>query len=88
MNNTFKVSISIDETANLIHKTVVDSITGVLLDKYEINASGNKQCIVMVFDKYYSRVGNRLTLTVTIDNFEDYTRVHYVSGGGQGIIYL
>lgn len=35
-----------------------------------------------MFEKHYYRVSNRLTLTVTLDNFEDNVRVHYVSGGG------
>ncbi len=87
MENTIKVSISIEDTVNLIHEEVVNgSITGKLIDRYEINSSDNKKCIMMVFDKHYYRAGNRLTLTVIIDNLEDTTRVHYISGGGgQGL---
>lgn len=41
---------------------------------------------MMVFEKHYYRAGNRLTLTVIINNLEDITRVHYISGGGgQGL---
>ncbi|WP_313757050.1 DUF6054 family protein [Tissierella sp.] len=83
MNNTLNVSISVEKTVNLIYEEVVNcSITGELLDKYEINSLDNKKCIVMVFDKHYYRAGNRLTLTVIIDSLEDVTRVHYISGGG------
>jgi hypothetical protein len=42
----------------------------------------------MVFEKYFYRVSNRLTMTVIIDNFEGRTRVHCVSGGGsQGVFF-
>lgn len=83
MENTLRVSTSIEETVNIIHEEVVNgSITGELLDRYEINSLDNKKCVVMVFDKHYYRAGNRLTLTVIIDSLEDETRVHYISGGG------
>ena len=36
----------------------------------------------MVYEKHYWRAGNRLTLTVTIDNMSGRTRVHTVGGGG------
>ena len=35
-----------------------------------------------IFEKHYWRAGNRLTLTVTVDNLQGHTRVHLVSGGG------
>ncbi|WFA08246.1 DUF6054 family protein [Tissierella sp. Yu-01] len=82
MNNTFFISISIEEAAEKIYDAVVNgSITGELIDGYEI-AGHDKKCIVLVFEKHYYRAGNRLTLTVTLDDFEDNARVHYVSGGG------
>lgn len=40
------------------------------------------QCAVMVYEKHYWRAGNRLTLTVTIDNLSGRTRVHTIGGGG------
>lgn len=87
MDNTLKVSVTIDEAVDLIYEAVVNgSVTGELIDKYEINGLDNKKCIVMVFDKHYYRAGNRLTLTVVIDNLQDTTRVHYTGGGGgQGL---
>ncbi|MBC8589884.1 DUF6054 family protein [Wansuia hejianensis] len=87
MGNTLKLSITIDEAVDLIYEAVVNgSITGELIDKYEINSLDNKKCIVMIFDKHYYRAGNRLTLTVVIDNLQGNTRVHYTGGGGgQGL---
>ena len=39
-------------------------------------------CLVSVYEKHYWRAGNRLTLTVTVDNLQGRTRVYLVSGGG------
>ena len=41
-----------------------------------------REAIVLVFEKHYYRAGNRLTLTVTLDDFTGRTRVHCASGGG------
>ena len=57
------------------------SFTGELIDRYQIS-DGDKTCIVLVFEKHYYRAGNRLTLTVTLDNLSSVTRVHLVGGGG------
>jgi hypothetical protein len=83
MEQTFKVSISVQEAADIIYNEVVDgSITGELIDKYEIKDESTLKCMVMVFEKHYYRAGNRLTLTVVLDNLGSNTRVHYASGGG------
>lgn len=83
MEQTFMVSISIQEAADIIYNEVVDgSITGELIDKYEIKDSSTLKCMVQVFEKHYYRAGNRLTLTVVLDNIGGSTRVHYSSGGG------
>lgn len=80
--STFFVSIAPKDAAVLIHEEVVDgSITGELIDFYEIEEE-NSYIAVLVFEKHYSRAGNRLTLTVTIDDLHGKTRVHSVSGGG------
>lgn len=80
--NTFYVSIDVESAAAIINKEIVDgSITGELIDFYTVNEEKGSFA-VLVFEKHYWRVGNRLTLTVTIDDFSGKTRVHYVSGGG------
>ena len=80
--NTFYVSIDVESAAAEINKEVVDgSITGELIDFYEVNEEKGS-LVVLVFEKHYWRAGNRLTLTVTIDDLCGKTRVHYVSGGG------
>ncbi len=77
------VSISPQETEKLITSTIVEgSITGELIDKYTKDAENGASVIVLVFDKHYYRVGNRLTLTIVIDNIDGKTHIHAIGGGG------
>lgn len=84
---TITVNLSIDEVIERLNEAVVGgSVTGELLDTYEIHGPEELKTVVLVYEKHYYRVGNRLTLTVTIDNFEGASRVHYIgAGGGDGI---
>lgn len=71
------------ETLNLVTSSIVDgSITGELIDSHTVQGHDGKLCIVAVFEKHYYRAGNRLTLTVIIDNMDNCTKVHSISGGG------
>ena len=83
MESTYYVSCSMEQCGDLIHSAIVDgSITGELLDHYVLQGPNGLQCAVMVYEKHYWRAGNRLTLTVTIDNLSGRTRVHTIGGGG------
>lgn len=83
MENTIRVLIDINKAANLIENGILQSsMTGEMIDKYEILTPNNLKCIVMIFEKHYYRAGNRLTLTVTLDDFDGNTRIHYIGGGG------
>lgn len=83
MANTFTVNLSPDRAAELVRDAVEGrSLTGELIDHYAIGEKDGGRCLVLVFEKHYSRVGNRLTLTVTIDDLSGRTRVHTVGGGG------
>ena len=88
-NYTIYVSKDPATAADLISRYIVGgSISGELLDDYVLQHGESGYCRVMVFEKYYYRVSNRLTLTVAIDNFEGRTSVHCVSGGGgQGVLF-
>jgi hypothetical protein len=78
-----QINLQPEKAAELInHEIVEESITGVLIDNYVIHGDDGKMCIVSVYDKHYCRAGNRLTLTVVIDNMEGTTKVHCISGGG------
>lgn len=83
MSDTFFVSLDMNKAAEIIKKGVVDgSVTGELIDNHLISSQTGCSVIVMVFEKHYYRAGNRLTLTVTLDDFSGETRVHTASGGG------
>ena len=79
---TFFVSLSLSEAAEMIRNQVEDeSVTGELLDDYTISPEGGNVRI-LTFEKWFYRVGNRLVLTVTLDDLTGRTRIHVVSGGG------
>jgi len=81
--NDFHVKISLEETVKLLDSAIVGgSITGERIDYHVVSGENGCSCIVVVYEKYYYRAGNRLTLTVSIDNMENKTRVHAVGGGG------
>jgi hypothetical protein len=78
-----QVSLEPKQADEIVHQEIVNgSITGELIDSYVVHGGDGKLCIISVYEKHYYRAGNRLTLTVIIDNMEGVTRVHSVSGGG------
>ncbi len=89
MTNLY-VSISPNEVAKLITDTIVNnSITGELIDEYVTDTDNGKTVIVQIYEKHYYRAGNRLTLTVVIDNLSGRTHIHAIGGGGgQGLFRI
>lgn len=78
-----RVSLHPKQAAEIVNNEIVNgSVTGELIDSYVINGGNDKLCVISVYDKHYYRAGNRLTLTVVIDNMEGVTKVHCISGGG------
>ena len=82
MEDSYSVSLGLRECGEAIHAAVTDSVTGELVDHYELTHPGVGTCVVAVYEKHYYRAGNRLTLTVVLDDFTGRTRVHCISGGG------
>jgi hypothetical protein len=83
MEDTFFVSLDMRSAMNAIDNAVVGgSITGERIDQYGQGAPNGGGFVVLVYEKHYYRAGNRLTLTVTLDDFSGQTRVHCVGGGG------
>jgi hypothetical protein len=83
MGDTFFVSLDMRSAMEAIENAVVrGSITGECIDQYGQGAPNGGGFVVMVYEKHYYRAGNRLTLTVTLDDFTGRTRVHCVGGGG------
>lgn len=87
MADNFKVNLSLNETVKKIDDGIVSgSVTGERVDYYIATGNEDKGVIVLVYEKHYMRAGNRLTLTVCVDNLNEVTRVHaIVSGGGEGL---
>lgn len=83
MAETYFVSLDMQHTADLIDDAVLgDSFTGERIDQYSADAPGGGSLVMLVYEKNYMRAGNRLTLTVLLDDYAGHTRVHTVSGGG------
>ncbi|OUN05969.1 hypothetical protein B5G43_11135 [Flavonifractor sp. An92] len=82
MDGSYFVSLDLRSCGEKVHEAVTDSITGELIDHYEVSHPQGGTCVVAVYEKHYYRAGNRLTLTVILDDLTGQTRVHCISGGG------
>ena len=79
----FNIRISPQEAVRLLDQGIVEgSFSGERLDYYVPYHQGELLCVVVVYEKFYYRAGNRLMLTVTIDNLSGVTHVHSIGGGG------
>ena len=82
MASTFLVSLPAQQAMDVVYEAVMNSATGEVIDCYEIALAAGGKCIVAVFEKHFLRAGNRLTLTVVVDDFLGHARVHTIGGGG------
>lgn len=82
MQESYFVSLGLKECGERIHAAVTDSVTGTLIDHYTLEHPAGGRLAAAVYEKHYYRAGNRLTLTVILDDFTGRTRVHCISGGG------
>lgn len=85
--DNFKVTLGLKEAIELLDEGIVEgSFTGERVDYYVVHADNNHSVIVVVYEKHFYRAGNRLTLTVVIDNISGITNVHSIgAGGGEGL---
>jgi hypothetical protein len=78
----FNVNLSPLRAFNLIK----DNINGDLVDEEYREVGDGKYFGILVFEKYYMRVGNRASLVVIIDNIDGKTKVKSIgAGGGTGM---
>ena len=82
MAESYFVTLGGDGCRDLIYQAVTDSITGALIGSHAAAAEDGRRFQVDVYEKHYYRAGNRLTLTVILDDFAGDTRVRCISGGG------
>jgi len=82
MPRTEIYSLSLDEARSMIRRAIVEyNLSGELCDHYVVDSPAGR-CETLVFEKHFYRAGNRLTLTVVLDDFTGSTRVHCCAGGG------
>lgn len=78
----FYVNLTPGEAMKKIHEKVVNgSVSGTEIDSYDLKCSDG-EILTRIYEKYYYRSGDRLTLTVVADNLGGRTRIHTVGGGG------
>lgn len=85
--DNLKVRLSIKETVKILDEGIVTgSITGERVDYHVVTGNDDIGVVVLVYEKHFYRAGNRLTLTITVDNMSGVTKVHSVgAGGGEGL---
>ncbi len=79
----FQIRLDPLQAAGVVDRYLTEtSVTGEQIDQYILSSPEGRRCVVAVYEKHYYRAGNRLTVTVVLDDFSGTTRVHVVSGGG------
>lgn len=80
-NTQFKVDLSVLEAVRLLKRSSFAD----LVDQ-EIREVGNNHLAILIFEKYFIRVSNRVSLVVIIDDFDGNSNIKAIaSGGGRGV---
>ena len=80
------VNLSVEQAVNLIEKGNLGA-SFVIREIRNIRFSENKNCVVIIAEKYFYMVKGYVSVTIIIDNAEENTRIQIcASGGGEGII--
>ena len=72
------VNLSVKDTIKKMTEKIDSSMSGTVLDYHPLPSGG----AVIVYEKYYYRAENMLTLTAVVYPEDTNTHVHLVSGGG------
>lgn len=84
----FYVSLTPKAALDVLQQHIVQgSVSGTIIDVYE-RVVGERQVVVCVLEKYYMRTSNRASLTITLDNLENKTKVHAASSGAGSGAFL
>lgn len=82
----FYVNLEPYQVVNTIDMAMTGKISGRKVDQY-ITGDGVNTMAVLIYEQYYYRVQNRVTLTVIVDKVGGRTHVRLVStGGGTGVL--
>ena len=76
MADIFKVSISLDETVNILKNALEEFSLIRFCNNYNIQNSDEKRVVIMLCDRYHWFTQFSDSISVVIDEFEDKTRVH------------
>ena len=80
------VNLSVEQAVNLIEKGNLGA-SFVIREIRNIQFSENKNCVVIIAEKYFYMVKGYVSVTIIIDNAGENTRIQIcASGGGEGII--
>lgn len=88
-SDNFKVNLSLRDAISKLDAGIIrQSVTGERIDYHVITGDEDNGAILIVYEKYFQRVGNRITLTVVIDNLDGQTKIHSVGGGAAQGMFL
>lgn len=88
-SDNFKVNLSLMDTISKLDNGIIkESVTGEKIDYHIITGNEISGAILLVYEKYFYRVGNRITLTIVVDDLRGVTKVHSIGGGAaQGMLF-
>jgi hypothetical protein len=82
MTQTFYVGLDLLQAQNMMEDIIInDSITGRLVDKYDVITKDNT-VIISVFEKYFVTASNEASLTTIVDSHKNFTRIHVIGAAG------
>ena len=76
--NTCYLNLSVAEAARTVSELVERAgLSSRMVDCHELRQGENLCGMVLLFEKYFLRMGSRLTLTAVLDNLEGRTRLYW-----------
>ena len=85
--NTCYLNLSVAEAARTVSELVERAgLSGRMVDCHELRQGENLCGMVLLFEKYFLRMGSRLSLTAVLDNLEGRTRLYWTVTGGAGML--
>ena len=88
-SDNFKVNLSLKDTIEMLHKGIIrESSTGERIDYHIITGDEESGAVLLVYEKYFARVSNKVTLTIVVDNLEKKTKVHSIGGGASQSVFF
>lgn len=77
----FDVNLNLEETIRMLDLEIIKGTITEKIDCHEIYSECKSKAVIMVYGKRYFRAGNRLTLTLCIEQLKDKTHLHVIGIG-------